>query len=111
MDWVDNLITIAGAFLASGGLWAYMMRRFNRKDASTRLMLGLAHNEIVKQCGIYIQRGWLTKDEYEDIIKYLWEPYSEYGGNGLAEKMINEVKQLPIRYALAIPVEVTTREG
>jgi hypothetical protein len=71
-------------------------------------MLGLAHNEIIQQSLIYIARGWLTKDEYEDLMKYLWEPYSKFGGNGLAEKVINEVKGLPIRNPSIVPVEVTS---
>jgi hypothetical protein len=29
-------------------------------------------------------------------MKYLVEPYSEFGGNGLAEKIVNEVKNLPV---------------
>ena len=44
----------------------------------------------------YLERGWVTKDEYEDIVKYLYHPYSTFGGNGLADKVMEEVKRLPM---------------
>lgn len=111
---VQSAVTIASSILASGGLWTYLQRRDSRKSATVQLMLGLAHNEIIRQCMMYVERGWLTKDEYEDLMKYLWGPYSAFGGNGLAEKMIEEVKRLPISTPFnrsVIPVEVTTKEG
>ena len=43
----------------------------------------------------YIKKKWITKDEYEDFVKYLYNPYSKFGGNGLAEKIMQEVSQLP----------------
>lgn len=44
----------------------------------------------------YVDRGWITKDEYEDFFKYLYEPYAKFGGNGLAERVMLEVAKLPI---------------
>lgn len=51
----------------------------------------------------YLDRGWITKDEYEDFIKYLWNPYSSFGGNGLAEKIMADVQKLNIRSDAAYP--------
>ena len=72
------------------------MKRSERKSASTQLLLGMAHDRIVFVGKTYLHRGFLTLDEYEDFMKYLVEPYSEFGGNGLAEKIVNEVKKLPV---------------
>lgn len=44
----------------------------------------------------YMARGSITKDEYEDLLKYLWIPYSAFGGNGLAERVMADVKLLPM---------------
>lgn len=92
--------------IASGGMWSYLERRAERRakrqsaqelnSPQTRLLLGLAHDRIIFLGMQYIGRGWITKDEYEDFDKYLWEPYSEFGGNGLAEKVHEEVRSLPI---------------
>lgn len=98
---MDNLLAIIVtgvlAVGASSGFWAYVMRKSNLKDAHTQLLLGLAHDRIIFLGMSYVDRGWITKDEYEDFIKYLYAPYAEFGGNGLAEKVMQLVKDLPMR--------------
>ena len=42
------------------------------------------------------QRGELTKDEYENLHDYLYEPYLAEGGNGTAKKVMSEVERLPL---------------
>lgn len=90
------IATVLGSLVASGGFWAYLSKRDVRKNATTQLLLGLAHNEIIRQGMTYIERRSITKDEYEDLEKYLYQPYSAFGGNGLAEKVMTEVKLLPM---------------
>ena len=62
-----------------------------------QLILGLAHERLVVIGMRHIRRGWITHDEYEDYSKYLYAPYSTFGGNGLAERIMKEVSNLPIR--------------
>lgn len=93
---IQAVITITCSVIASSGFWAYFQRRDTLKGAHTQLLLGLAHDRIIHLGMSYIERGYLTKDEYEDFEKYLFKPYSEFGGNGLAEKVMNDVKRLPI---------------
>lgn len=45
----------------------------------------------------YIDRGWITQDEYENLNTYLYEPYKKLGGNGSALRVMQEVNKLPIR--------------
>lgn len=45
----------------------------------------------------YIQRGWITDDEYENLYDYLYVPYEQIGGNGSAKRVMEEVKKLEIR--------------
>lgn len=96
-DFTQMLITIAASLTASSGFWAWFMKRTDKKSATTQLLLGLAHDRIVFLGMEYIRRGWLTKDEYDDFIKYLYAPYANFGGNGLAEKIKEEVARLPLR--------------
>jgi hypothetical protein len=44
----------------------------------------------------YIERGWITQDEYENLHDYLYKPYEEMGGNGSAKKVMQEINKLPI---------------
>ena len=102
---LELVLTISASVLASSGFWAYVQTRSSRHDAQIKLMLGLAHDRIVHLCMTYLDRGYILKDEYDDLVKYLIEPYSAFGGNGLAEKLFEEVKELPIkRYT---PMEIT----
>lgn len=95
--WGTVLLTFVGTIGASSGFWAYVQRKDNLKSAHTQLLLGLAHDRIIFLGMSYVDRGWITKDEYEDFIKYLYAPYEQFGGNGLAEKVMQEVKKLPMR--------------
>lgn len=88
--------TVISAMAGAGGLWAWLEKRSTRKSATTQLLLGLAHDRIVHLGMSYMARGSITKDEYEDLLKYLWIPYSAFGGNGLAERVMADVKLLPM---------------
>ena len=47
----------------------------------------------------YIERGWITHDELENLYEYLYKPYENLGGNGSAQRVMREVEKLPIRKA------------
>lgn len=83
--------------IASSGFWAYWQRRYEKKDLKTKMLLGLAHDRIITLCMNYINRGWITYDEYENLEKYLYKPYKEMGGNGSAERLFNQIEKLQIR--------------
>lgn len=95
--WVDVLVTVFVTVLASNGFWAILQNRFNRNSTEKKLLVGLAHDRIVYVGEGFIARGWITYDEYEDFMKYLYMPYAEYGGNGAAERISDEVKKLPLK--------------
>ena len=61
------------------------------------MLLGLGHVKIIETCEKYIVRGYIRQDEYDSLYNYLYLPYKELGGNGTAERMVNEIKKLPIR--------------
>ena len=96
--WLETSLTIICAVLASSGFWAFIQTRRERKDAKTRMLLGLGHDRIIFLSMKYIERGWITQDEYSDLIEYLYNPYREMGGNGTAKRIIEEVQKLPIHH-------------
>lgn len=95
--WVDVLVTVFVTVLASNGFWAILQKRFDRNSTEKKLLVGLAHDRIIYVGEWFIARGWITYDEYEDFMKYLYEPYAKYGGNGVAERISDEVKKLPLK--------------
>lgn len=90
------IVGISTFFAASGGFWVYLKHRLESHDANTRLLMGLAHDKIVYFGMKYIEKGFVTKDEYDDLIRYFYEPYLQLGGNGTAERIMRLVQRLPL---------------
>lgn len=93
----ESIMAIVCTLLASSGFWSYLLRKQKTESAETKLMIGLGHVKIIDLCMKYIERGYITKDEYDSLNKYLFIPYKELGGNGTAERMMEEVAKLPIK--------------
>lgn len=101
------IISLVGLVFTSQGLWTlllyFVQRRDKKKDKEgetlknqSRMLLGLGHDRIMDLGTEYLQRGSITQSEYENLYKYLYGPYKDLGGNGTAEKIMSDVKNLPI---------------
>lgn len=101
--WLQIAVTVFCSVLASSGFWAWMMSRKEKKDAKTLMILGLGHDKIIHLCNTYIARGWLTDDEYDNLINWLYTPYLAMKGNGRAKKLVEQVEKLPVYPANATP--------
>lgn len=95
--WIQMMLTIIGSVVASSGFWAYIQKKLEKKDIKTMMLIGLAHDRIIYLGMSYIERGWITHDEFENIHDYLYKPYEQMGGNGSAKRIMNELQKLPIR--------------
>ena len=94
---VDIILAIVSSLLASSGLWAYVFKKLNNRDAQNDMLIGLGHDRIMYLGMHYIKQGWISSEEYENLSKYLFEPYRALGGNGSAERIMKEVDKLTIR--------------
>lgn len=106
----EQITTLAVAIVAavtSSGVCSIVLyliqRRDKRKDGESEemklqseMLLGLGHDRIVYLGGQYIDRGWITQDEYENLHDYLYKPYCALGGNGTAKRIMAEVDRLPL---------------
>ena len=95
--WLQMVVTIVCSVLASSGFWAYIQKRNENKDVKTQMLVGLAHDRIIFLGMYYVERGYITQDEYENLYEYLYKPYEKMGGNGSAKRIMTEVDTLPIR--------------
>lgn len=96
-EMVVALVAAIGGVVSSSGLWVFIQKRTDSHVAHTRLLMGLAYDKIITVGLSFIQRGWVSKDEYEEYLKYLVEPYKAMGGNGVADRIASEVSSLPFR--------------
>lgn len=94
--WLQIVVTIVCAVIASSGFWAFIQRKNENKDVKSQMLIGLAHDRIIFLGMRYIERGWISQDEYENLHDYLYKPYEKLGGNGSAQKVMIEVNKLPI---------------
>lgn len=97
---VQSLLTVICAVLASSGLWAFLQKRIEsreKKNPERQMLIGLAHDRIISLGMEYINKGFVTKDEYENLERYLYRPYKSCGGNGSASRIMDEVNKLPIK--------------
>lgn len=94
--WVQVAVPLVAAVLTSSGLWAVVAKRVDKGDAERKMLVGLAHDRIVHLGMVYVDRGYITQDEYENLNDYLYAPYEKMGGNGSAKRVIEEVRKLPI---------------
>lgn len=93
---IQSTITVICAVIASSGFWAYIQKKNENKDVKSQMLIGLAHDRIIFLGMSYIERGWITQDEYENLYEYLYKPYEKMGGNGSAKRIMTEVDRLPI---------------
>ena len=108
-QWWQIVTTAFCSVLASSGFWTYMQRKNDKNDLKTEMLIGLGHDRIIYLGLKYIERGWITQDEYENLNDYLYKPYARMGGNGSASRIMTEVNKLPIR-KYAIPRTVGLNE-
>ena len=100
---LEMIATVLCAVFASSGFWAYMIARRDKKkekddrnDTIARMTMGLGHDRIIYLCEKYIERGWITSEEYENLHTWLFEPYETMGGNGTAKRLMAIVDNLPV---------------
>lgn len=59
-------------------------------------MVGLQHHDLYKTCQTYLDRGYVSTADLNDL-DYLFKPYKALGGNGTGELLYNRVHDLEIR--------------
>lgn len=96
-DLITTIVTVVCSVIASSGFWAFILAKSTKNTARDEMLMGLAHDRIIQLGSSYIERGYITRDEYENLIDYLYKPYAKLGGNGTGEKIIEDVKRLPLK--------------
>jgi len=93
------IVQIIIAVVASGGFWTLLQTAIaahaKKKSAESRLLLGIAFDRLCERAEMHIENGFISTDDYNDLIKYLYQPYKDMGGNGTVERLMLKVKALP----------------
>lgn len=97
----EIIVAIIVSVFGSTGFWALItaiwQAKTKKKSAESRMLKGIGHDRICELGSRFLKQGYITKDQYENLHDYLFIPYHDLGGNGTAEKIIEDVKRLPIK--------------
>lgn len=93
--WLHPIVIIVCTILGTTGFYEFIDRRLSAKKAQTRLLMGLTYDRLMGLGISYIERGEITRDEFDEYNKYFYKPYKDMGGNGTAERMWEQVRALP----------------
>ena len=74
-------------------MWA--KTKSDRNHSERKLLLAVSKNQLIALGRTYLDRGYITMDEYEEY-EAEYEIYSALGGNGLARRVFKQVDDLPI---------------
>ena len=96
----DLIFKLVLAIFASTGFWAFItqvvIRKIDAKDAKTQMLIGIAHDRIYYLCSTYIERGYITVEEF-DNLQYLYKPYHDgLHANGTGKRLFEECEKLPL---------------
>ena len=83
------------ALLGGSGIWAWAKAQADHNNNAVKLLLSVSRNQLITLGREYIERGYITMDEYEEYeVEY--RIYSTLGGNGLASRVFKQVDNLPM---------------
>lgn len=96
----EVFVAIFCAIFSSVGFWTFVNNVYQnlreKKSAERKALLGLLHEKIAERAATYIERKYITRQEYEDFHTYIYEPYKELGGNGTGQRLKEEIDRLRI---------------
>ena len=83
------------ALLGGSGIWAWAKTKADHNNNTAKLLLSVSRNQLIALGRSYIERGYVTMDEYEEFESE-YKIYSALGGNGLARRIYKQVDDLPM---------------
>ena len=83
------------ALLGGSGIWAWAKTKAEHNNNEAKLLLSVSRNQLITLGRAYIERGYITMDEYEEF-EAEYQIYSALGGNGLARRIFEQVDELPM---------------
>lgn len=83
------------ALLGGSGIWAWAKARTDHNNNAAKLLMSVSRNQLIALGRSYIERGYITMDEYEEY-EAEYQIYSALGGNGLARRVFKQVDELPM---------------
>ena len=109
--WLEALFSgvLAGAGCIIRKLWEQQKQTEAKQEANNKGTCALLRDRIVQSYYHYFERGWITLHGLESVEK-MYEEYHNLGGNGTITKLVEDLKELPVRDKVAVMQEQQEQE-
>ena len=74
----------------------YIRRTESKENRDLELIIASYRFRLVQLCKLYIKKGYMTQDEYDQLTEF-FKLYSSLGGNGQAKEYYEKTVKLEIR--------------
>ncbi len=98
----NTILTIVISCIGSAGLWTLINTIINRKfkkqddnDVIKRALKGLLYTDCIEWGEKYTTQGYIDTQDFNEYLKYHYEPYKALGGDGTIDRLMNELQKLP----------------
>lgn len=75
---------------------AYIRKTENKEKRDLDLIIASYRFRLVQLCKLYMKKGYMTQDEYDQLTEF-FKLYSSLGGNGQAREYYEKTVKLEIR--------------
>ena len=75
---------------------AYIRKAEIKENRDLELIIASYRFRLVQLCKLYIKKGYMTQDEYDQLTEF-FKLYSSLGGNGQAKEYYEKTVKLEIR--------------
>ena len=74
----------------------YIRRTESKENRDLELIIASYRFRLVQLCKLYMKKGYMTQDEYDQLTEF-FKLYSSLGGNGQAREYYEKTVKLEIR--------------
>lgn len=74
----------------------YIRKTESKEQRDLELIIASYRFRLVQLCKLYIKKGYMTQDEYDQLTEF-FKLYSSLGGNGQAKEYYEKTVKLEIR--------------
>ena len=74
----------------------YIRKAETKENRDLELIIASYRFRLVQLCKLYIKKGYMTQDEYDQLTEF-FKLYSSLGGNGQAKEYYEKTVKLEIR--------------
>lgn len=92
---ITSIVSIIVTAVSGYIVW-YLQQHVNKKDNTSKALMLLLRHELKEYYHTYKNRGYISLSELEEYNE-IYETYHALGGNGIATKMLEEVKKIDVK--------------